>query len=81
MAIADLIPQMDDAGLANLHANAQRLAVDAVEPQRGQAALLLPLIEVELAEREARKPAPAAPKRRTKKVVVEVEETEETEEA
>jgi hypothetical protein len=65
MAIADLIPNMDDAGLANLRDNARRLKASNDGRQQEQAALLLPLIEAELTERQARKP----PKKTAKKKV------------
>ena len=45
MAIEDLIPSMDDAGLANLRDNARRLKASNDGRQQEQASLLLPLIE------------------------------------
>lgn len=63
MAIADMIPDMDDTALANLRANAQRLKASHDGRQQEQAATLLPLIEAEQAAREARKP----PKKSVKK--------------
>ena len=74
MAIADMLPTMDDAALANLRINASRLQADADGARQEQAALLLPLIDAELAERDARKPpkparavrAKAKPKARPK---------------
>ena len=59
MAIADKLPTLDDAALARLRANAARLQA-AGGAMREEAALLLPLIEAEIAERE-RKPAKPAP--------------------
>lgn len=59
MAISDLIPTMDDQALANLRANAQRLAVSGAARQQTDAAALIPLIEAEVADRIARKPAKA----------------------
>ncbi len=70
MAIADMIPGMDDSELANLRQNAQRLTASAVARQQEQAVALLPLIDAELAQRAAAKPASkaAAPKSRKAKV-------------
>lgn len=59
MAIADMIPTLDDAALASLHANAQRLSQAAPSPKTDEAAALLPLLETELAAREALKPPKA----------------------
>ena len=56
MAIADMLPTMDDSALASLRVNAARLQDSAAGAQQKQAALLLPLIDAELAERDARKP-------------------------
>jgi hypothetical protein len=56
MSIADLLPTLDDAALANLRANAVRLQAGVEGDTQKRAASLLPLIEAELAEREARKP-------------------------
>ena len=56
MAIADMLPTMDDAALASLRINASRLQADADGARQEQAAMLLPLIDAELAERDARKP-------------------------
>ena len=68
MALADMLPTLDDASLVNLKNNATRLAAEATGARHDQAADLLPLIEAELAERAAKKPpkvtrrAPRAPK-------------------
>jgi|GEM_PF-3412459 len=59
MTVSDLIPTLDDKELANLHANALRLQAGAGK-RRDEAAVLIPLIEAEQAERIARTP----PKRR-----------------
>ncbi|WP_310540747.1 hypothetical protein [Phenylobacterium sp.] len=67
--MADLIPTLDDEGLANLRANARRLENSEVARQAEQAAALLPLIDAELAERLSRVPPKAPPKPRAKKVV------------
>lgn len=63
MALADMIPTLDDKALANLRANAQRLEA-AGGRQQQQAMEALPLIDAELAARLARKPAKKAPKAR-----------------
>ena len=69
MTIADMIPTLDDAALANLRRNATRLEAGDDAAKRAQAADLMPLIDAELADREARKPpkparakAPSKPK-------------------
>ena len=77
MAMADLIPTLDDEGLANLRANAQRLETSSVARQAEQASALLPLIDAELAERLTRIPPKAPPKARAKKTVVLVEDADE----
>jgi hypothetical protein len=64
MAIIDIIPQLDDKELANLRANAVRLADSGAPKQKADAAELLPAIEAELAERLAKRPAKV---RRSKK--------------
>jgi hypothetical protein len=56
MAIADMLPTMDDKALDSLKANALRLQDEPEGARQKQAEMLLPLIEAELAEREARKP-------------------------
>ena len=63
----DMIPGLDDEGLANLHANALRLQDDAPGPRQLAAAELLPLIDAELAGRKATKAAAAAEKRQAAK--------------
>ncbi len=67
MALADMIPTMEDKALANLRQNAVRLEADGKGPRQQEAADLLPLIDAELAERELRKPKKAPPKPRAKK--------------
>ncbi len=69
MSMADLIPTLDDEGLANLRANAQRLENSDVARQAEQAAALLPLIDAELADRLSRVPPKTPPKPRAKKAV------------
>ena len=61
MPMIDLIPQLDLQALTNLRDNALRLE-QGTGPQRSQAEIMLPLIEMELAERKAREPS-------TKKIV------------
>ena len=71
MAVADLIPQMSDAELLSLHANARRIEAASTGLKQEQASQLRPLIEAELVRREAAKPPKKAPaKPRAKKVVV-----------
>ena len=53
MSITDMIPTLDDAALANLRTNASRLEATGVGPRQKEAALLLPLIDAELATRKA----------------------------
>ena len=60
MAVADMLPTMDDKALESLKANALRLQDEPEGTRQKQAEMLLPLIEAELAEREARKPPKAA---------------------
>lgn len=50
----DRVPAMSDAELNNLHANAQRLVQSGNERQRASATALMPVIESELALREAK---------------------------
>jgi hypothetical protein len=70
MAIADMIPTLDDTALANLRDNAARLGVSGAAQQQKQAAILLPLIEAELASRKAAKPKPVRGVAKKKVVVV-----------
>ena len=56
MALADMLPTFDDASLLSLRSNAVRLAADTAGARREDAAALLPLIEAEIAGREANKP-------------------------
>ncbi len=70
MSIADQIPTFNDEQLASLRANAVRLEATSEGNKRQTAAELIPLIDAELAQREAAKPpkkAKAAPKPRAKK--------------
>lgn len=70
MALADQIPTMDDAGLANLKVNALRLQASGAAKQQEQAQAILPVIEEELARRLALKPPKAKPKPRAKKAPI-----------
>ncbi len=56
MAIADMLPTLDDTALASLRVNASRLEAGEDGARQKQAAVLLPLIDAEMAERDARKP-------------------------
>jgi hypothetical protein len=58
MAMADIIPQLGDKELGNLHANALRLEGSGAPAQQKAATEMLPLITAELEAREARKPKP-----------------------
>jgi ElaB/YqjD/DUF883 family membrane-anchored ribosome-binding protein len=70
MAIADMIPQMNDADLASLHDNARRIEASSTGLKQEQASQLRPLIEAELVRRESAKPAKkTVAKPRAKKVV------------
>ena len=69
MALANMLPTMDDAALSSLMANAKRLQTGAEGPRRDQAAELVPLIEAEQAERQSKKPPKPAPVRRRKAAV------------
>lgn len=53
MSITDMIPTLDDTALANLRINATRLEASGVGSRQKEAALLLPLIDAELATRKA----------------------------
>lgn len=74
MSIADQIPTFNDEQLASLRANAVRLEATSEGNKRQTAADLIPLIDAELAVREAAKPPKkpkAAPKPRAKKTAAE----------
>ena len=66
MALADMIPTLDDKALANLRDNAMRLE-SAGGRQQQQAIEALPLIQAELAARLARKPPKKTAKPRVTK--------------
>ena len=59
MNMLERIPEMTDQELATLHGNAQRLESAGAPAQQKAAAEMLPAINAELAEREARKPKKA----------------------
>jgi hypothetical protein len=63
MAVADLIPQMNDAELSSLHENARRIEASASGAKKEQAAQLRPLIEAELVRREGARPVKTPAKR------------------
>jgi hypothetical protein len=69
MAIADLIPSMDDSSLATLRSNASRIEGGVKGAKQEAAANLLPLIDAELADRESKKPPKAAVVRKRKVAV------------
>ncbi len=52
-SMIDVIPTLDNIGLANLRENAERLGAGAPSPRQAEAALLLPLIDEEVARRAA----------------------------
>lgn len=64
MAVADMIPSLDDKALATLRLNAVRAETGESGPRREQAAILMPLIDAELAAREALKPPKKTPVRK-----------------
>ncbi len=55
MNMVDRIPGLDEAALVNLRQNAQRLADAGGDLRAQEAAILLPLIESELANRKLAK--------------------------
>jgi hypothetical protein len=69
MAIADLIPSMDDLSLATLRSNASRIEGGVKGAKQEAAANLLPLIDAEMADRESKKPPKAAVARKRKVAV------------
>jgi hypothetical protein len=68
----DRVPAMSDDALSTLHANALRLVQSGNERQRTSANALMPVIETELALREANKPVkkPRAAAKKKKKVAL-----------
>ena len=68
MAIADIIPRLDDKELANLRDNALRLSASDDARKQEQAADLLPTLEAEIARRLTLVP-PKAAKPRTKAAI------------
>ena len=59
MSVADKIPTLDDAALANLRSNAARLETQGDKARQQEAVSLLPLIDAEIATRKANKPPKA----------------------
>ncbi len=55
MSLIDRLPEMADAALGNLHANAVRLGESGTAAQRASAAKLLPALEAEMETRKAAK--------------------------
>lgn len=64
MTMIDRIPGLTDADLATLHGNARRLEMSSDVGRSKAAVDMLPVIEAELAQREAAKPKKAPPKRK-----------------
>jgi hypothetical protein len=85
MSITDMIPTLDVAALVSLRVNALKLEASGAGARQKEAALLLPLIDAELATRKANnvkapraapKKAAAPKKTAAKKKVVVAEEAE-----
>jgi hypothetical protein len=55
MSLIERLPEMADAALGNLHANAVRLGESGTAAQRASAAKLLPALEAEIESRKAAK--------------------------
>lgn len=66
MALADMIPTMDDAQLKTLRENAVRIQHGEDPARQNAAAEILPVIDAEIADRAAKNPKPA-PKPRAKR--------------
>lgn len=88
MKIINMLPQLDAAALATVHANAVRLAADGTDKQRAEAGAVLPLIEAEQAKRvgeagpktvKARSKTKPAPKSKRRALPTEDEEQAEAE--
>ena len=67
MDLVAKLPSMEDADLAALHQNAERLEQSGTSAQKKAAQALLPALETELANRRAAKLAAAAAKRTASK--------------
>jgi hypothetical protein len=67
MDLAAKLPEMEDAALAVLRENAERLEQTGTSAQRAAAAALRPALEAELENRRAAKLAAAKAKRATTK--------------
>ena len=63
MDLVAKLPAMEDAALASLHNNAERLEQSGTKAQKSAAAALLPALETELANRRAAKLAASTAKR------------------
>ncbi|MDX1542166.1 MAG: hypothetical protein R3349_12255 [Geminicoccaceae bacterium] len=63
MDLIEKLPTLEDADLAALHGNAERLQHSGTSAQKKAAAALLPALESELANRRAAKQAAATAKR------------------
>jgi hypothetical protein len=63
MDLSEKLPAMEDAALAVLHENAERLEQSGTKAQQSAAAALLPAIEAELANRRKAKLAASSAKR------------------
>ena len=63
MDLAAKLPQMEDAALAVLRENAERLGQTGTSAQRAAAAALMPALDAELESRRAAKLAAAKTKR------------------
>ena len=69
------LPEMEDAALAVLHENAERLERTGTKSQQAAATALMPAIEAELAtRREAKLARPRRPPRRSGQQAVGAEE-------
>lgn len=60
MALADMLPTLDDGALVNLRANAVRILAGPQDKRYSEAETLLPRIEAEIATRADAKPKVAA---------------------
>ena len=67
MTLDERIPEMTEADLKSLLANAQRLETTGTAAQQKAAGEILPAITAELEKREAAKPPKPAPKKRVAK--------------
>ncbi|HYD64638.1 hypothetical protein [Azospirillum sp.] len=70
MNLLDKLPDMADAALDTLGANAERLAQSGTAKQRKEAQAVLPAIQAEITARRERKAAAAPPRPAARKTVV-----------